>query len=83
MSMITSCELGVFTTARRRLRVVCATGLVMATFSPMQALTSVDLPTLGLPTSATKPLLKGVLLSLLFSTCCSSMRQREFPFVSF
>ena len=80
--MITSWELGVFTTARRRLRVVCATGLVMATFSPMQALTRVDLPTLGLPTRATKPLLK-VALSLLFSTCHSSVRQRDCPSVSF
>ena len=53
------CPSSVFTTARSLRRVVCATGLVMAIFSPMQALTNVDLPTLGLPTSAQNPLLKG------------------------
>ena len=42
--------------ARKRCRVVCAVRDVMATFSPMTALSSVDLPAFGLPTSVTKPL---------------------------
>ena len=63
--MITSWEWSVLTTARMRRRVVCATGLVMASFSPMMALSSVDLPALGRPTSATKPLVKGAFLSVM------------------
>ena len=59
VSTITNCELGVFTTARMRLRVVCATGLVMASLPPTAAFKSVDLPTDGRPTSATNPLLNG------------------------
>lgn len=59
VSTITSCEPGVFTTARMRLRVVCATGLVMASLPPTAAFRSVDFPTEGRPTSATKPLLNG------------------------
>ena len=41
--------------ARSRLRVVWATGDVIATFSPTSWFTRVDLPTLGLPISAMKP----------------------------
>jgi hypothetical protein len=41
--------------ARKRLRVVCATGEVIATFSPNNWFTKVDLPTFGLPIKATKP----------------------------
>ena len=41
--------------ALRRLRVVCATGEVIATFSPTSWFTSVDLPTLGRPIRAMKP----------------------------
>ena len=65
--MMTSCELGVLMTARMRLRVVCATGEVMAIFSPMQALSSVDFPALGRPTSATKPERKAGSTALLVS----------------
>ncbi len=36
-------------------RVVCGLGETIAIFSPTYALTSVDLPTFGLPTIATKP----------------------------
>ena len=38
-----------------RARVVCALGLTIATFWPTSALTSVDLPALGAPITATKP----------------------------
>src|SRR5690242_4241105 len=38
-----------------RVRVVCALGLTIATFCPTSALTSVDLPALGAPTTATRP----------------------------
>src|SRR3546814_18336688 len=38
-----------------RVRVVCALGLTIATFWPTSALTSVDLPALGAPTTATRP----------------------------
>ena len=37
-------------------RVVCGLGLVMAIFCPSRRFNSVDLPTLGRPTTATKPL---------------------------
>ena len=46
------------TTPSMRLRVVCATGDVMAILRPMQAFMSVDFPAFGRPTSATNPLLK-------------------------
>ena len=36
-------------------RVVCGRLDVMATFSPVSALTSVDLPVLGRPTTETSP----------------------------
>ena len=45
-------------TARKRWRVVCAVFDVIAIFLPMMALSSVDLPAFGRPTSVTKPLLK-------------------------
>jgi hypothetical protein len=35
--------------------VVCALGLTIATFCPTSALTKVDLPALGAPTTATTP----------------------------
>ena len=38
-----------------RWRVVCALREVMLIFWPTKALSRVDLPTLGLPTMATKP----------------------------
>jgi hypothetical protein len=38
-----------------RWRVVCGFGLTMLTFWPSRALSSVDLPTFGLPTIAAKP----------------------------
>src|SRR3546814_18396645 len=39
----------------RRARVVCALAGVIATFWPTSALTSVDLPALGAPMTATRP----------------------------
>ena len=51
---------GRFKTARMRLRVVCGLSETIATFSPTSRLTSVDLPTLGRPTTATKPEWKAV-----------------------
>ena len=39
----------------RRVRVVCALGLTIATFCPTNALTRVDLPALGAPIMATWP----------------------------
>src|SRR5580692_912682 len=38
-----------------RVRVVCGLAVTMATFSPMSALTSVDLPALGRPMTETNP----------------------------
>ena len=38
-----------------RARVVCALGVTIATFWPTSALTSVDLPALGAPITATNP----------------------------
>ena len=43
------------TTPAMRRRVVCGRSLTMLTFWPTRALTSVDLPTLGRPRTATKP----------------------------
>ena len=44
--------------AAHAVRVVCGLSLTIDTFVPQIALTSVDLPTLGRPTSVTKPLRK-------------------------
>ena len=55
------------------LRVVWATGEVMAIFSPMQALSSVDLPAFGRPTRATKPERKA---------CSEALAVSEFMFFS-
>ena len=41
-----------------RCRVVCGLGVTMLTFCPTSALSKVDLPTFGRPTSAAKPLRK-------------------------
>ena len=45
-----------------RARVVCALALTIATFCPTSALTSVDLPALGAPITATKPARVGISL---------------------
>ena len=50
---------GRFTTARMRLRVVWGLSETIATFWPTSRLTRVDLPTLGRPTTVTKPERKG------------------------
>ncbi len=42
-------------TPRTSVRVVCGAVAVMLTFMPRMALSSVDLPTLGLPTRVAKP----------------------------
>lgn len=39
----------------KRVRVVCGFGLTIASLLPTKALSKVDLPTFGRPTSATKP----------------------------
>ena len=44
----------------RRWRVVCGRGVTMLSFCPTSAFSSVDLPTLGRPASATKPLRNSV-----------------------
>jgi hypothetical protein len=43
------------TTARMRKRVVCGLGETIVTLVPASALTSVDLPAFGAPTTATSP----------------------------
>ena len=55
VSKSTICPSGLFTTARMRLRVVCGLSETMATFWPTRLFTSVDLPTLGRPTTVTSP----------------------------
>src|SRR5256884_6238546 len=49
------CALSSITMPRIRARVVCTLRETMVTLEPTSALTSVDLPTLGAPISATKP----------------------------
>src|SRR6201987_5047018 len=49
------CELPSIAMPRISARVVCTLRETMVTFEPTSALTSVDLPTLGAPISATKP----------------------------
>ena len=53
---------GTSTTPTMRLRVVCGLAVTMATFSPVRALRSVLLPTLGRPRMATNPDFKSVQL---------------------
>ena len=55
---IDECNLrtGQMRTPTMRCRVVCGRGVTMLSFSPTSALNRVDLPTLGRPTSAAKPL---------------------------
>jgi len=55
VSSSTSWAAGVVRIARSRLRVVWGTGEVIATFSPTNWLSRVDLPTFGRPIRATKP----------------------------
>src|SRR5580693_187809 len=50
-----NCAWAVVRMPRRRWRVVCGRREVMAIRAPTRALSSVDLPTLGLPTMATWP----------------------------
>ena len=54
------CAPGTSTTPAMRLRVVCGLAVTMATFSPVRALSSVLLPTLGRPRMATNPDFKAV-----------------------
>ena len=55
-SVSTSCHSSTrVATPRIARRVVCGLSETIATFWPTSALTSVDLPTLGRPASATKP----------------------------
>src|SRR6185437_15505076 len=51
-----------------RCRVVCGRGVTMLTFCPTSALSSVDLPTFGRPTSAAKPQRKSAEGSVIAST---------------
>src|SRR5205823_11309446 len=55
MSTRMICALSSITMPRIRARVVCTLRDTMVTLEPTSALTSVDLPTLGAPISATKP----------------------------
>src|SRR5262249_46326861 len=50
---------GSLATPRTRFLVVCGLSETIATFSPTSRLTSVDLPTLGRPTTATSPAWEG------------------------
>ncbi len=54
-STSTSCQSSPFATPKIRRRVVFGTVDVIATFSPVRAFTSVDLPTFGRPATATRP----------------------------
>ena len=54
-STITSCQSSPVAMPRIARRVVCGRFETIATFSPTSAFSSVDLPTLGRPASATKP----------------------------
>jgi hypothetical protein len=54
-STSTSCQSGPLATPRIARRVVCGLSETIATFAPMIALASVDLPTFGRPASATNP----------------------------
>ena len=54
------------TTPVMRRRVVCGWSLTMLTLRPTRALTSVDLPTLGRPKTATNPLRNASLISARF-----------------
>ena len=54
-STSTSCASSVVCTPRMRCRVVCGLSETIATFVPVSAFTSVDLPTFGRPATATKP----------------------------
>ena len=56
VSTKTSCTSGRVSTPRTRVRVVCGLSDTMLTFWPHIALTNVDLPTFGRPTSVTNPL---------------------------
>src|SRR5687767_206105 len=56
VSMKTNCAFSRVATPRMRWRVVWGFAAVMLTLKPTSALTSVDLPTLGRPTTATLPL---------------------------
>src|SRR5690606_936130 len=55
VSTNTICASGSLRIPRMRCRVVCGRGVTMLTFVPTSALISVDLPTFGRPTTATKP----------------------------
>src|SRR3954449_2571953 len=55
-STSTSCQASAVATPRIARRVVCGLSETIATFWPTIALTRVDLPTLGRPARATKPL---------------------------
>jgi hypothetical protein len=55
VSTNSSCACGPVATPTTRWRVVCGRLVTMLTLRPTSALTSVDLPTLGRPTTATKP----------------------------
>src|SRR5439155_23256190 len=61
VSVSTTCAPSVDQIAWIPRRVVCGLSETIATFSPTRALTRVDLPTFGLPTTATTPLRKAVI----------------------
>src|SRR3954451_17239769 len=57
-STSTSCQSSPLATPKIRRRVVWGLSETIATFPPQSALTSVDLPTLGRPATATNPLFR-------------------------
>src|SRR5690242_13401362 len=60
-----------------RWRVVCGRGVTMLTFCPTRALSSVDLPTFGRPTSAAKPQRKSAEGSVT-GRLCAGMDGRQY-----
>src|SRR5690606_32822480 len=67
VSMKMICELPCIAMPRTGLRVVCTLGVTIDTLAPTSSFRSVDLPTFGAPTSATKPHRVSVAVSLMFS----------------
>src|SRR3546814_12426514 len=78
VSISTICASSAIATPISRVRVVCALGLTIATFWPTSALTRVDLPALGAPTTATKPQ-RWVIVFLPLPTAPAAPLPRPFP----
>ncbi len=70
-----------FSTPSTRCRVVCGLSVTMLSFSPTSVFSSVDLPTFGLPTIATKPQ-RPVSVSVLLTGQHQQHRSSSFLFRS-